>query len=193
MAAAAVALLNDPDRLATLAESGCRTARQQGDWEAYKRRLLEVVAEPDAMVAAGTYARSQVRRRVADEQERLLGRLGALECERDALQGERDALQRERDALRHERDALQHERDSLERERDRHAAEAASLRERTVALWLQLDEASQRVQELNEGLLGTLSSSSWKVTKPLRASMGVVRALVRIARAWVTVPHRTKS
>jgi len=177
MAAAAIALLNDPDRLATLAETGYRTARQVGDWEAYKRRLLEVVARPDAMVAAGAYARSQVGRRVADERAHLLRRLGALEHERNGLKEERDGLKRERDCL--------------ERERDGRAAEAAALRERTVALWVQLDEASHRVQELNEGLLGLLSSSSWKVTKPLRAAMAVVRAVTRIGRAC-TMPHRTK-
>lgn len=151
MPVAAAALLNDPERLAALTESGYRTAREDGDWEAYKHRLADAVAKPDATVAVGGYARSQVGRHVADEHARLLGELVELE----------------------------HERDRLAAEHDRLAAESASLRERTVTLWIELEKTTKWAEELNAGLLGLLSSSSWRVTKPLRAAMGVVRALIR--------------
>jgi hypothetical protein len=148
MPAAAAALLDDAARLAALAESGYRTARHDGDWEAYKQRLRDALADPDLAVSAGTYVRSRVGERASEEHLPLL---------------------RERQALVNERDRL--------------TAENASLRERTAALWAQLDESSRRVQELNEGLLGLLSSSSWRITRPLRAAMGVVRALLRVSRA----------
>lgn len=152
MAAAAGALLDDPERLAVLAESGYRTARQDGDWEAYKQRLRDAVVRPDAVVAAGGYVRAAVGRRIADEHARVL---------RELAQSERGLVE-------------------LERERARLVADGELLRERMVALWTQLDETSQRAQELNEGLLGLLSSSSWRVTKPLRATVTAVRAFLRI-------------
>lgn len=155
MPVAATRLLNDPERLAALAESGYHTARQDGDWEAYKQRLRAAVADPDLAVAGGTYARSRVGARAAEEHLRLL-------YERDAMAGERDAIASECDRL---------------------AAEGASLRERIAVLWTQLDESSKRAEELNEWVLSMLSSSSWMVTKPLRATMGVLRRLLRMARA----------
>jgi hypothetical protein len=155
MAAAAVALLDDPDRLATLAENGYLTARHESDWETYKRSLLQVVARPDAVVAAGASARSQVGQRIVEEQARLLRRLGDLERERDDLAADAESLREQTE----------------------------SLRERMAALWVQFDEASERVDELNAGLVGTLSSSSWRITKPLRATMDVIRALRRKAGA----------
>jgi len=85
MAAAVVTLLNDPERLAVLAETGYRTARQDGDWEAYKQRVRDAVASPDAVVAAGRDVRSRVGRRAADEHARVLR-------ERDEIVRERDRL-----------------------------------------------------------------------------------------------------
>jgi hypothetical protein len=148
MPVAAAALLSDPERLAALAESGYRTARRDGDWEAYKQRLRGAVADVDLAVAAGRYMWSRVGERAAEEHLRLL-----------------------------------HDRDSIAGERDRLAAEGASLRERMAMLWTELEETLQSAKELNEGLLGLLSSSSWRVTKPLRAVMGVVRTLLRMSRA----------
>jgi hypothetical protein len=155
MPVAAAALLDDPERLAALAESGYRTARQDGDWEAYKQRLRDAVARPDVAVTTGTYVRSRVGERATEEHLRLLRERQVLDADRDRLAADRDRL----------------------------VAESASLRERTVALWIQLEETSKWAEELNAGLLGLLSSSSWRVTKPLRAAMGVVRALMRMRRA----------
>ncbi|MGH2863391.1 MAG: glycosyltransferase [Solirubrobacteraceae bacterium] len=155
MAVAAAALLDDPEHLATLAESGYRTARQDGDWEAYKQRLRDAIAAPDLAVAAETYVRSRVGVRATEEHLRVL----------------------------HERDAIASERDAIASERDRLAAEGASLRERIAALWAQLDKSSELAQELSEALAGILSSSSWRLTKPLRATMAALRALLRMSRA----------
>lgn len=162
MAAAAVALLEDPERMKALGEAGYRTARQDGDWEAYKERLRDAVGRPDTTVAAGGYARAEVGRRVADEHARVRHDVADLERQRDSLAAERDNLAAERDRL---------------------AAEGASLRERMAAQWVELEETSEWARELNEGLLGLLSSSSWKLTKPLRAIMSVLRALLRVPRA----------
>jgi hypothetical protein len=151
MPVAAAALLDDPQRIAALAETGYRTARQVGDWEAYKQRLRVAVESPDAAVSAGTYARSRVGERIREEH------LGLLR-ERDALAGERDGLAGERDRL---------------------TAENAALRERIVTLWAQLDESTERAKELNEWVVSMLSSTSWSVTRPLRAIMGVLRGVVR--------------
>lgn len=152
MPVAAAAILSDPERMAALAESGYRTARQDGDWEAYKQRLRRAVADADLAVAAGTYIRARIGERAAEEHSSLL----------------------------HQRNAITDERDAIAEERERLVGDDAALRERMAVLWVQLDESSRRVQELNEGLLGLLSSSSWRVTKPLRAAMGVVRWLLRM-------------
>jgi hypothetical protein len=156
MSVAATALLSDPERLAALAESGYRSARQ------YKRRLRDAVAEPDLAVAAGSYVRCRVGARATEEH------LGVLH-ERDAIAAERDAIARERDALAGERDQI--------------AADHASLRERTADLWVQLDESTRWAQELNEWILSMLSSQSWRYTKPLRATTTALRASLRMARS----------
>jgi len=151
MAAAVVALLNDPERLAGLAETGYRTARQDGDWEAYKQRVRDAVVSPEAVVAGGGYVRSCVGRRAADEHARVLG----------------------------ERDEIVRERDEIVRERDRLAVEVASLLDWSAALETQLDAASIRVGESQRAVQAIESSLSWTVTKPVRVVMGVVRSLLR--------------
>lgn len=77
---------------------------------------------------------------------------------------------------------LAREHQALIDERDRLAAANASLRQRAVTLWARLDEESRLAQELNAGLMGLLSSSSWRITKPLRATMGAARVLLRMSR-----------
>lgn len=162
MPAAAAALLNDPERLAALAESGYRTARQAGDWEAYKQRLRDAVAHPDPVVIAGTYVRSRVGERAAEEHSRLL---------------------RDRDEIMHDHDRLVRERDGLAHERDQLAAEGASLHERSEALMAQLDAASARARSLEELIQGMESSVSWRLTGPLREIMRLLHLDRRRSRA----------
>jgi glycosyltransferase involved in cell wall biosynthesis len=161
MPAAAVALLEDPERLAALAERGYRTARRGGDWSAYEQRLREVIAVPDHELLLGAYVRSRVGERAAEEHARALTDRAEILRHRDQLAGERETLARELEALADERDALA-------RERDRLGSEAASLREQSEALVAQLDTASDEARRLGEAIRGMESSTSWRITRPLR-------------------------
>ncbi len=156
MPAAAAALLNDPERLAELAQNGYHTAREAGDWEAYKQRLRDAVTAPDAVVAAGTYVRAAVGERAAEEHTRLLD-------DRDAVARDRDAVARDRDGLRDECDQL--------------AADAASMRDWVAGLDSKLDAATAQVGHLNATIHELETSTSWRVTKPLREVMGLLRSL----------------
>ncbi|MCR5220505.1 MAG: hypothetical protein K6E31_05880 [bacterium] len=90
---------------------------------------------------------------------RLRGRNILLMEERDALRQEKDALWQERDALRQERDALRQERDALRQEKDALKQERDALKQERDAL---------------------LSSTSWRVTEPLRRARRVVKKLFRM-------------
>jgi glycosyltransferase involved in cell wall biosynthesis len=111
------------------------------------------------------------------DRDALVHERDALVHERDGLVHERDALVHERDGLAHERDGLVHERDGLAHERDRLAAEAASAKSQLDDLSARLDAASGQLRQMQELVQAMESSSSWRLTKPLREATRLFRSL----------------
>lgn len=89
------------------------------------------------------------------------------------------AVSWERDALARERDEVVRDRDEIARKRDDLAFEVAGLRERYVATQAQLDATEAHARRLADVMQGMESSSSWRLTKPLRELMHFLRRVRR--------------
>jgi len=159
-------------RQVALLEQERQQARQHGVLVAQERQ--------DALHRAGTLAleKQQALRDIEalrQEKQAALRYAVRVRQERQAAARHIDALKRERQAaLRHVDAVIRDKRDALRRagqldeERQAALAEAARLRHELAQAHANGHQAAQWGRNLEQRLLATLASTSWKVTHPLR-------------------------
>lgn len=103
------------------------------------------------------------------------------EHHRALLEREREQRLHELDASQAERDRLIEAHDALRRERDRLVDGLASLQERSEALRARLEASCEQVHHLGEAVEEMEASTSWRVTKPMRETMRLLRSGLRPA------------
>jgi Skp family chaperone for outer membrane proteins len=160
-------------------------------------------------------ADAQSLRLMAQQVEQAHQYQSGLEALRDALQGQAAELREEIQAVRHELQAKEHERahaeqalaqqveqahqyqSGLEALRDALQGQAAELREEIQAVRHELQAKEHERAHAEQHVRLLLNSSSWRVTRPLRALGSAVRLLAQLRSAdyrrdlWWKVRHRS--
>ena len=94
---------------------------------------------------------------------------------RDEAQKERDAARQEQDKLRQERNRIQAERDTARKERDETLKTRDEVQKERDEIRTNHDKARKERDDLTKALRAMQTSTSWKITKPLRRVIRFVR------------------
>lgn len=153
---------------------------RRGTEVALEAQLAQLRARVDDLVGAAvnTALRAELAS-VIDHRDRVAAELDRVAADRDRIVADRDRIATERDQLAADRDRVAVDRDRIAAERDQsaidHAAERGRLAAERAGLAAERDNLNAQYagavaahHALETRLSALLSSTSWRVTKPLR-------------------------